>query len=34
MFSSMSRGLNEYAREHYPDSQWVNQKFALGDQYV
>jgi predicted dehydrogenase len=30
-FSSMGRGLNEYAKVHYPDSAWVNQKFALGD---
>jgi predicted dehydrogenase len=29
--SSNSRGLNDYAKKHYPDSQWVNQKFALGD---
>jgi predicted dehydrogenase len=30
-FSSKSRGLNEYAKEHYPNSEWVDQKFALGD---
>jgi len=30
-FSSKGRGLNAYAREHYPDSEWVHQKFALGD---
>lgn len=30
-FSSKARGLNSYAREHYPDSPWVDQKFALGD---
>ncbi len=29
--SSKGLGLNLYAKEHYPDSQWVNQKFALGD---
>jgi hypothetical protein len=29
--STASLGLNEYAKAHYPDSSWVNQKFALGD---
>jgi predicted dehydrogenase len=29
--SSKDRGLNLYAADHYPDSRWVNQKFALGD---
>lgn len=29
--SSRGLGLNLYAKEHYPDSRWVNQKFALGD---
>lgn len=30
-FSSKSRGLSDYAREHYPDSEWVDKDFALGD---
>ncbi len=29
--STKSLGLNEYAKEHYPESEWVNTKFALGD---
>lgn len=29
--SSKGLGLHLHAQEHYPDSQWVNQKFALGD---
>lgn len=29
--SSRGLGLNLYAQEHYPDSRWVHQKFALGD---
>ncbi len=29
--SSQSRGLNLYAQKHYPNSKWVNQKYAKGD---
>jgi hypothetical protein len=30
-FSSNTRGLNAYAKEHYPNSDWGEMTFALGD---
>lgn len=30
-FSSKSVGLQEYAKEHYPDSQWAKQVYKNGD---